>query len=434
MKFGVISRRSINKKKTFGRFSRTLRKQKGSSRRFKIKRKTKKRKHKLALPTPTPIPIDPIKIQEKKIKDSLNFTFLEEASPKPKMNFSKRSLDGFSVAREGEDKFAVAREGKVEKLPSQATASSTLLFDKKMKMACSPLINGKHVIKGSCYTADALEKIKIYYNKKNPTTQIKTKDPVELWKLLKSRLVECNDKKEDCWLNAIKDEKLKKELDEDLFAPDSPPEWTKNPNEWLSNFDISKVLKQYEEAHPEFTYIEPSPIDFDKKPASYQGSCVSDELCNFSLKSYINKGKRKIGFVFNLDEHTKGGSHWVSMFLDLDDKFIFYFNSTGEAIPKEIEELKDRIIEQARKENIELVFIQNHPKSHQRGNTECGMYSLFFIISMISMPGFKDSGEPEITAGSVKNNNLPKIGMFTNMNSIADQKMEEYRKIYFNSP
>ena len=82
-------------------------------------------------------------------------------------------------------------------------------------MACSPLINGKQVIKGSCYTADALEKIKIYYNKKNPTTQIKTNDPVELWKLLKSRLVECNDKKEDCWLNAIEDEKLKKEVDED---------------------------------------------------------------------------------------------------------------------------------------------------------------------------------------------------------------------------
>ena len=362
------------------------------------------------------------------------------------------------------------------KRPKKITSFRGGVLNTHNNMTCSPLVKGKQVIKNSCYTADSLKKIKIYYNKKNPSNPITTTDPVELWKTLKTRLVKCQDKPEDCWLNTIEDQKLKSEIDEDIFAPDSPPEWTKNPNEWLSNFDISNVLKQYEEAHPEFTYIEPSPIDFDKKPKNYQGSCVSNELCKFSLKRYINKGKTKIGFIFNLDEHTKGGSHWVSMFVDLEDKFIFYFNSTGEAIPREIEILKDRILEQAKKENIELVFIQNHPTSHQRGNNECGMYSLFFIISMISdLPlttsetskqsidglhsqsteneysstlqpeeflnekkhTYKNIGRGNLTEPLHKNNKiikLRKIQFFKDSGKITDKKMNEYRKKYFNIP
>jgi hypothetical protein len=300
-------------------------------------------------------------------------------------------------------------------------------------MACSPLVNGKQVIQKSCYTADALIKIKKYYNKKNVNDQITTNDPVELWRTLKHRMVECRNKKEDCWLTTIDDKKLRKELDEDIFAPDHPPEWTKNPHEWLSNFDILKVLKQYEKAYPEFSFIEPSPIDFDKKPINYTGRCVSEELCTFSIKDYMDKNKTKIGFIFNLDDHTKGGSHWVSMFLDLDDKFIFFFNSTGEPIPREIEALKDRIIKQAEKHNIHLTFIQNHPTSHQRGNNECGMYSLFFIITMLSMPGIT---KPIQKSGSLNSNieDLDKVRMFKGSSIITDSKMSDYRKLYFNSP
>ena len=30
----------------------------------------------------------------------------------------------------------------------------------------------------------------------------------------------------------------------DAFAPESPKEWTKNPNEWLSSLDILQVMNQ----------------------------------------------------------------------------------------------------------------------------------------------------------------------------------------------
>jgi hypothetical protein len=339
--------------------------------------------------------------------------------------------------------------GLFEKNPSMKQHSQN-------KMICSPYADDNKVISKSCYTSDVLDKLKKYYNDKNPKDPIKETEHAELWKILKSKLVECHSKKEDCWLSLIDDEKLKAEIDKDIFAPDTPPEWTIYPHEWLSNYDISKVLKQYEKIYPNFKFIEPSPIDFDKTPYNYNGKCVSDELCNFNLKKYIKNGITKIGFVFNLDEHTEGGSHWVSMFLDIEDEFIFYFNSTGEKIPDEIEKLKDRIIEQAKKIGIELIFIQNHPTSHQRGNTECGMYSLYFIIKLLTSEDKKkekinlnkkiDSYDYEkdsytindkkhLTYKTKRIEELSKIRKFKDPHKIiSDDDVFKLRQEYFNFP
>ena len=62
----------------------------------------------------------------------------------------------------------------------------------------------------------------------------------------------------------------------------------------------------------------PSPIDYDTHLVSDE--CVWEELCKFNLKNTINNGKRKIGIIFNLDPHFKGGSHWVAMFINTNDK------------------------------------------------------------------------------------------------------------------
>ena len=58
----------------------------------------------------------------------------------------------------------------------------------------------------------------------------------------------------------------------------------------------------------------------------YNGECVWPELCNFDIEEYANHGVNKIGISLNLDPHDKGGSHWVSLFVDLKKKFIFYLN------------------------------------------------------------------------------------------------------------
>lgn len=298
---------------------------------------------------------------------------------------------------------------------------------RKKHPACSPFAKKNSVNSKTCYTLGSLLEIRDKYNKiQPPNLRIKTSNPKKLWKTLKTRFSkkqQCKEKGENCWLKIISDPNLSKKIDQEIFAPKTPPEWTQNPKEWLSNWDISNVLRQYEKIYPEFIYFEPSPIDFDERPSDIGGGkCVSQELCEFSLEKIISQGKNKVGFVFNLDKHTSNGSHWVSMFLDLKDKFIFYFDSVGEKIPDEIATLKDRIIEQARQKNINIEFISNNGSLHQYGNSECGMYSLFFIVTMLTTPTRKN------------NKNIrksDKILLFNGNRRIPDKIMQEYRNIYF---
>ena len=145
--------------------------------------------------------------------------------------------------------------------------------------------------------------------------------------------------------------------------------------------DSQKYNIRYIYTYKCFEFLGPSPIDFDTRVM--YGKCVWDELCNFDLKSHIKKGKNKIGMIFNTDPHYLNGSHWISLFINIKKRIIFFFDSNGDPVPNEINVLCKRIIEQAKSIGIELKFGQNAPFEHQFENTECGMYSLYFISSMV---------------------------------------------------
>ena len=248
---------------------------------------------------------------------------------------------------------------------------------KLKKVMCSP--KDKNELNDfTCYTDKNLYKLRDLWNARHPDVQIMTNDGKEIHKTLTKYMSDiCN--KESCWLKQnFMDIKTKNELTES-FAPVSPEEWKKNPNEWLSSVDIMKVMKQYEKAYKCFDFIGPSPIDFDTK--MLYGECVWDELCNFSLSEQIKKGKTKIGIIFNTDPHDKPGQHWISMFINIKNKKIFFFDSVGDKAPKQIMVLVNRIIKQGKKLNMNIKFDQNHPVEHQYGDTECGIYSLFFILA-----------------------------------------------------
>lgn len=285
-------------------------------------------------------------------------------------------------------------------------------------MNCSPAVE-KIAVGDSCYTPKILLQIRDAYNSEHSAEdRIHESDPTALWKTLNNRLVHCQ--KEDCWLNQIKDTQLRKRIDRYVFAPDKPYEWKKNPNEWLSNFDIMNVLEQYEMTHKQFEFIGPTPIDFDAVLHSRQ--CVYNELCKFELSEHLKRGKTQIGVIFNLSPHTSGGSHWVSLYVDMKSRVVFYFDSAGDPIPKQIKALVERIQSQAKVLGKPLHFYENHPTEHQFGNTECGVYSLFFIITMLT--------------GKVRQLKRPinmkqKIRLFKR-GSIPDKFIEKYRNVYFN--
>ena len=276
-----------------------------------------------------------------------------------------------------------------------------------VRLNCSPENHGGNN-KYTCYTDKDLHKLKNFWNKRYPDKTIETNDPKEIWQFLRQHYSSiCN--KESCWITRLaKGSKLEKEL-MDSFAPESPEEWKKNPNEWLSSIDIINVMNQYEKKYKCFEFIGPSPIDYDTQVM--YGECVWDELCKFDLKEQIKKGKTKIGIIFNLDPHYKGGSHWVSLFMNIKKGTIFYFDSAGDDIPKQITKFVNNVIDQGKKNDIFFVFDKNYPVEHQYGNTECGVYSLYFIVHML---------EDKIT------------GHYLKTHILKDSYIEKFRDIYFN--
>ena len=281
---------------------------------------------------------------------------------------------------------------------------------KKMrKLNCSPKPKDE-INEFSCYTNKSLFKLRDLWNARHPDAKIESSSPKEIHRLLTEKLSSvCN--KESCWLKQKNDfGKLSSDMT-DSFAPESPQEWKTNPNEWLSSIDIMKVMKQYEKAYKCFEFIGPSPIDFDTK--KLYGECVWEELCKFSLEEQIKNGKTKIGIIFNTDPHNKPGQHWISMFINIKTKSIFFFDSTGDKPLPQIMALVNRIRSQglAMTPKLKFKFDSNEGVEHQYGNTECGIYSLFFIVHML---------EDKLTEHYLKTHIL------------KDEYMQQFRKVYYN--
>ena len=290
---------------------------------------------------------------------------------------------------------------------------------------CSPYSLKRKVVKGSCYTKGVLIDMKTRYNRmnvKSPSQKILSNDPVQIYNELREKMPYC--KKESCWVQKIADPAMKTKMMSLLFAPPQPSEWKQNPSQWLSNFDILHVLEQYEKTFPHFIFLGPSPIDYNFRKKEDNMKCVTEELCKFSLQEQFDNGKKKIGVIFNLDKHNQGGSHWVSLFIDIEDKFIFYFDSTSDPAPKEVKEFMKTVQQQGKQMKPLIKFpkpIVNNKFEHQLQNNECGMYSLFFIITML----IREKDSKKLTTDETIELFLGKTGR------ISDRKMNELRDDYF---
>lgn len=281
---------------------------------------------------------------------------------------------------------------------------------KTLKATCSPAHSDKNK-ELTCYKDEHLEEFKQLWNARHKDDIIRETEPHKIWEALRQRFSEvCHTEK--CWMRQkFVSGKLSYDITKYTFAPEAPKSWGSNPNEWLSSRDIINVMKHFENKFHDFAFIGPSPIDFDSKHMF--GGCVWDELCRFDLHKLLAKRKKKIGIIFNTDPHTEDGEHWVSMFIDMTARptpFIFYFDSTGDPVKDEIMTFSNRVIEQGAKTNTIIQFHQNHPKEHQQGETECGVYCLYMIT--------------ELLTGRKKYSDFKE-------NTITDKEMEQFRQVFF---
>lgn len=191
----------------------------------------------------------------------------------------------------------------------------------------------------TCFTKQGLKTIVREYNRKYPHNRIRLnlKKGV-LWQSLRDRIGEVSSAYSEIkWLknHFLYSKDLRK-----FFRTKKPAEWKQDKTQWLSTLDINHVLKQYEH-NSDYCFIGAVPIDFDTKLSI--GICVIDALCQLNLEKIYMDGYRKIGVVFNMDPHDQPGSHWVSLFINLNNGGIYYFDSYGEAPPKQVEVLMERV-------------------------------------------------------------------------------------------
>ena len=284
-----------------------------------------------------------------------------------------------------------------------------------MDSKCSPIESDNNY---SCIDSDIIKEIGNIFNnefKLNINLKKNTKSIYnDIIKHLKHLNKDCTSEVCLKYMNIIKNnlskDKLKRFINS--FKPDMPNEWINNYNMWLNTKDLNEVMEQYEKSDNRFRFYGPTPIDFKLKDNN--GDCKVDELCKFDLKDNLNNNKTKIGIIFNTDPHHKSGEHWISMYIDcknnnMDIPCIYFFDSTGEEAPSEIMELVDEIKNQGINNNITFTYLWNN-KEHQKGTTECGVYSLNFLISMINNENFVNY------TNNIKN----------------DKYMEKYRKKYYN--
>jgi hypothetical protein len=220
------------------------------------------------------------------------------------------------------------------------------------------------------------------------------------------------------FVKALDDEEISK----NTFRPEGPA----NKYDWLSTTDIDKVVEQYQQKHKDFLFLGAVPADFEDLPILGVKDLDFDEL--------KKNNKNKIGMVINLDEHNKSGSHWVALYTDLNKGQIYYFDSFAKKPSKRTRKFINKIVKYLYKNkynkdikindiiqplknkttskivnDVQKFDIKYNTIQHQFNNSECGVYSINFVVRLVGGETFD-----EVTKDITK-----------------DEKMNECRGVYF---
>ena len=244
---------------------------------------------------------------------------------------------------------------------------------------CSP--NKKNHKKNTCFNNNELLAIAKAYNsfiKKqskicNLDTKTCSKDTHEIDLNSKDLYLEISKKlnvlcdKEYCWtdldfINKISDKKLHDSILHFTFKPKGLP----TLKTWFSSNNINEIIKQYEIIHSEFKFLGAQPSDFSR-----------------IIKLNYNKLQKikYLGIIFNTDDHTKPGTHWLAVFIDNNNKTIEYFDSLGHPPIKNI----CNFLKHFHNYNFKI-----NRTPFQKGNNNCGVFACYYIIQRLLGYSYKE--------------------------------------------
>ncbi len=263
-----------------------------------------------------------------------------------------------------------------------------------MDNKCAP---GKKYSEGSCFTLDDLKEIATQYNNSHSDTidiaLHNTKK--ELLKQLIDRFKKNFDCEEQlCWLSTSVLKGIKNtSIINGTFRPKGPS----GKYDWLSTKHIEDVMKQYEQIYPDFYFLGAVPSDFDEHPVYETTDLVFKKL---------EATTPKLGLVINLDTHNQSGSHWVGLFINLQKNTIYYFDSFRKQPQNRVRSFITRVLsymetkEEGKKIDVGK-FMKRFKKSdkydvrynkvqHQYKDSECGVYSMHFLIKLLEGKTFDE--------------------------------------------
>ena len=274
---------------------------------------------------------------------------------------------------------------------------------------CAP---SQKFVNGSCISINLLINLAEAYNKyyKDQIKVDKTCDVLnpdkckeKLLKQFEYKLSNvCSDQR--CWIKQdfIKEmtDLKKNELTKFTFRPTGP----QGKYTWLNTTDIQDVMKQYERKYENFKFLGALPIDFNE--LTHLG------ICSMDFDQVVKKAKKnKICAIFNLDESYKSGSHWVSLYSDMASGKVYFFDSYGLRPDKRIRHFMRRLARYIQYKMNNKIDVRYNKNRHQYKNSECGVYSINFILRMLDGEDFD----------------------YICDNKVFDDKINQYRKLYFNN-
>ena len=265
-----------------------------------------------------------------------------------------------------------------KKIPLPIIKIEQIEPDDESAKKCAPHLEFEN---GSCYPLDLLIEMAEAYNEYNKSDEIKLDskldalypDEYKRYLLFEFKKRFSGDQKDwikQKFMSLISDES-KQEIEHNVFRPNGP----QGKFDWLSTIDINKVLLQYENKYPDFKFLGAVPMDFmdlDYLPFK-----------NLNFKELEDNGFHRIGVIFNTDKSYQPGQHWVSLFFDLKKGQIYYSDSHGIRSSSEVSKFMKLIEKYIKSKGIHDYDIRYNKTVHQKGNSECGVYSINFILRLL---------------------------------------------------
>jgi len=230
-------------------------------------------------------------------------------------------------------------------------------------------------------------------------------------------------------------------------------------NEFLSLYDVSEKNDQIEISlkNKEEIMRGGGRANMRKGGNIYKNNTkILDIVYNDIIKIKNSKYPiNKIAIIPNLDEHWQSGSHWVALYADLVSGNIYFFDSYGYRPEPRIRGLVKRIAEWKYKKDtgktvdisIENWMTENNKNKNeiekkydiryssirnQYKNSECGVYSMNFVIRLLNGSGITDMTNVkkelshDIGKEGAKFDDIIK-------EKLPDDAVNQCREIYFNN-